>query len=99
MDQVQGMKKKVDLMQGGIFIEDLSTQEVLSKPKDNITHQLFQPRCYMHLKNQRVAQKCPHLEIREEDMNKTMCKGRLGILIHQLLKVKIEGDRMFKLSF
>jgi hypothetical protein len=91
MDQVQDMRKKEDLMQGGIVIEDPGTQEVLPKLKGIIIHQLIQPRSHMHLKNQRATQKCPLLDIKEEDMNKTICKESLGRLSHQLLMVKKKG--------
>jgi hypothetical protein len=85
-------------MQGGIVIEDLGTQEVLPELKGIITHQLIQPRSHMHLKNQRVVPEVSPLDIKEEDMNKIVCKESLGRLSHQILMVKTNGERMLKLG-
>jgi hypothetical protein len=71
MDETQDMRKKTDLMQGGITTKDLGTQKMLVELKYITTHLVIQPRIFMHLKSQGVSQKCLPLGIKEEDINWT----------------------------
>jgi hypothetical protein len=98
MDQAQDMRKKADLMQGEITIEDPGTQEVLVELKDITTHLLIHPGSFMHLKSQGATHKCLLLGIKEEDMSWTTCKESLGSLSHQPLMVKTKGEMMLKLG-
>jgi hypothetical protein len=79
-------------VQGWIFIEDPSTEEVPPKFIGIIFHKLIQPRSHVHLKKPRKAHKYPQLDIQEEVMNKTLCMDSFGRLTYQLLIVKKKGE-------
>jgi hypothetical protein len=68
MDWVQGRSNKEEIVQGGIVIEDPSTQEVLVELKEIIIHQIIHPQSHMHLMNQRIVHKCPQSYVKKEDM-------------------------------
>jgi len=85
----QEMRKKENLMQGGMTTKDLGIQEVMTKIKENITHAFI---C-MHHMILGVAHKYIVSNIKEGGEFNSL-QVILGRFSHLPLKVKLEGEKI-----